>query len=359
MAWEGLKCKDATLFPLVLLLKISVPSSWSLLKTHLIHGLWEQNEKTTGMSLELDITPNVLKHLIQCFWPVCVTLECHFFPRSLYMGWFWGKRNGFLFLKLLDSHKLFHHATQKECYGINEKGNEKGKWLICNTPTVSLATVLSKVRFWSFTALYFPLCFLNGSVGRRICLPLQEMQVQSFGQADPLEKEMAAHSRILAWKIPWTEEPGRLQSLGSQRVGHDWAGERNIFLCTFLSLSPTSRYESCKTGHSLCCRNAWPAEKRSIRLKGASLVAQMVKNPPAMLETGISSVSWDNTLEKGMATHSSILARRMPRTEEPAEMQFMVSQRVRHNQATFTSLQGKKTKEKRKDLVKEAVPILQ
>ena len=48
-----------------------------------------------------------------------------------------------------------------------------------------------------------------------------ETQVQSLGWEDPLEKEMAAHSSILAWKIPWTEEPGRLQSMGSQRVGHD------------------------------------------------------------------------------------------------------------------------------------------
>ena len=48
-----------------------------------------------------------------------------------------------------------------------------------------------------------------------------ETQVQSLGREDPLEKEMAAHSSILAWKIPWTEEPGRLQSMGSQRVGHD------------------------------------------------------------------------------------------------------------------------------------------
>ena len=45
--------------------------------------------------------------------------------------------------------------------------------------------------------------------------------VRSLGREDPLEKEMAAHSGILAWKIPWTEEPGRLQSMGSQRVGHD------------------------------------------------------------------------------------------------------------------------------------------
>ena len=54
------------------------------------------------------------------------------------------------------------------------------------------------------------------------CLPaMWETQVQSLGREDPLEKEMAAHSSILAWKIPWTEEPGRLQSMGSQRVGHD------------------------------------------------------------------------------------------------------------------------------------------
>ena len=50
---------------------------------------------------------------------------------------------------------------------------------------------------------------------------VRETQVQSLGQEDPLEKEMATHSSILAWKIPWTEEPGRLQSMGSQRVGHD------------------------------------------------------------------------------------------------------------------------------------------
>ena len=47
-------------------------------------------------------------------------------------------------------------------------------------------------------------------------------QVQSLDWEDPLEEEMAAHSRILAWKIPWMEEPGRLQSMGLQRVGHDW-----------------------------------------------------------------------------------------------------------------------------------------
>jgi len=53
------------------------------------------------------------------------------------------------------------------------------------------------------------------------CLPtVQEMQVSSLGQEDLLEKEMATHSSILAWKIPWMEEAGRLQFTGSQRVGH-------------------------------------------------------------------------------------------------------------------------------------------
>ena len=50
---------------------------------------------------------------------------------------------------------------------------------------------------------------------------MQETWVRSLGQEDPLEKEMAIHSSTLAWKIPWTEKPGRLQSMRLQRVGHD------------------------------------------------------------------------------------------------------------------------------------------
>ena len=58
---------------------------------------------------------------------------------------------------------------------------------------------------------------------------MQETQVQFLGQEDTLEKETAIHSSTLAWKIPWTEEPDRLQSMGSQRVGHDWA--TSLSLC--------------------------------------------------------------------------------------------------------------------------------
>ena len=51
---------------------------------------------------------------------------------------------------------------------------------------------------------------------------MQETRVQSLGREVPLEKRIATHSSILAWKIPWTEKPGTLQSMGSQRVGHNW-----------------------------------------------------------------------------------------------------------------------------------------
>ena len=59
---------------------------------------------------------------------------------------------------------------------------------------------------------------------------MQKTQVQSLGREDPLKKEMATHSSILAWRIPWTEEPGGLQSLGSQRVRHDSATKQQLVL---------------------------------------------------------------------------------------------------------------------------------
>ena len=60
-----------------------------------------------------------------------------------------------------------------------------------------------------------------------------ETWVRSLGQEDRLEKEMAIHSSTIAWKIPWTEEPGRLQSMGSQRDGHDWTTSLSLFTMIF------------------------------------------------------------------------------------------------------------------------------
>ena len=124
-----------------------------------------------------------------------------------------------------------------------------------------------------------------------------ETQVPSLGWEDPLEKEMATHTSILAWKIPWAEERGRLQFMGSQRVGHHWA--------TSLSLS---------------------------------LVAQMVKSLPAVWEIRVWSLGREDPLEKAMATRSSIHAWRIPWTEEPGRLQSVGLQRVRHDWVTSLSL---------------------
>ena len=67
------------------------------------------------------------------------------------------------------------------------------------------------------------------------------------------------------------------------------------------------------------------------KLLGVSLVGQLVKNPPAMQETWVESLSWEDPLQKGIATHSSILAWKIPWTEEPGSLQSVGSQRVRHD----------------------------
>ena len=100
----------------------------------------------------------------------------------------------------------------------------------------------------SYWLLFGPvLCYMPGLVraGSLNCIPqachslvaqrlkrlpgMRETQVRSLGWEDPLEKETATHSSTLAWRIPWREEPGVLQSMGSQRVGHDWATSLSLF----------------------------------------------------------------------------------------------------------------------------------
>ena len=102
---------------------------------------------------------------------------------------------------------------------------------------------------------------------------------------------------IFAWRIPWTEEPGGLQSMGLQRVRQGWV--TNTFT-----------------------------------VGGISLVAQTVKNLLAMWETWIWSWDQKDPLEKGMDTHSSILAWRIPWTEEPGRLQSLGLLRVGHNWGT-------------------------
>ena len=80
---------------------------------------------------------------------------------------------------------------------------------------------MDKSPFIPFLCILFHLSDFPGGSDGKAPAYTWETRVPSLGGEDPLEKEMAPHSSTLAWKIPWTEEPGRLQSMGSQRVGHD------------------------------------------------------------------------------------------------------------------------------------------
>ena len=91
----------------------------------------------------------------------------------------------------------------------------------------------------SLSFLYSALGFPRGPEIKKLptVQETQERRVWSLGQEDPLEKEMATHSSILAWRTPWTEEPGGLQSMGLQRVRHDWACTHT---CLYSALVPHS-----------------------------------------------------------------------------------------------------------------------
>ena len=132
---------------------------------------------------------------------------------------------------------------------------------------------------------------------------MQETCIWSLGWEDPLEKGKATHSSILVWRIP-----RNVQSTGSLRVGQNQA-----------TVTLTFRL---RCG----CIHVW-----------ASLVAQMVKNLPALQETWVQSLGQEDPLEKEMAAHSSALAWRIPWTEESGAPQSVGSQRAGHDWAASTT----------------------
>ena len=141
------------------------------------------------------------------------------------------------------------------------------------------------------------------------CLPtVWETWVRSLSQEDPLEKEMATHSSTLAWNIPWMEERNRLQSMGSQRVGHDWVTSL-YFRFPHSSVVTKSTCNAADPGSIPGLgRSTGEGIDYPLQYSWASLVAQLEKNAPAMQETWVWSLGWEDHLEKGTATHSSILA---------------------------------------------------
>ena len=201
---------------------------------------------------------------------------------------------------------------------------------------------------------------------------MQQTQVRSLSTEDPLEKGMATHSSILAWRIPWTKEPGELQSMGSQRVGHDWA--TNTF--TSLSMMPSCN----EFGSVSSSLNFWNSLRRiginsymfgiillwhCLALDFWLLEVLLFRNLMLLLvisQFQLSISSWlslgklylsrnlsvssrlTNLLaysclsEKAMATHSNTLAWKIPWTEEPGRLQSMGSLSVGHDRATSLSL---------------------
>ena len=125
---------------------------------------------------------------------------------------------------------------------------------------------------------------------------MQEMQdtwIWSLGQENPLEEEMATHFSILAWKIPWTQESGVLQSKGLQRVEHDWA-HRRTHRHTHRHTHTDTQFLSFP--HSAVVNNLWPMQETP----DAGSISALGRSP------GV-----------GNRTHSSMLAWKAPRAEEP------------------------------------------
>ena len=150
---------------------------------------------------------------------------------------------------------------------------------------------------------------------------------------------MAPHSSTLAWKIPWMEEPGRLQSMGSLRVGHDWETSLSLFHCHALEKELAT--------HSSV--HAWripgAGEPRGLTSMGSHRVGHDWSDLAAAAAGNLCSIrkilpgffAHDFT-EKAMAFHSSTLAWKIPWTEEPGGLQSMGSLRVGHDWATSLSL---------------------
>ena len=111
---------------------------------------------------------------------------------------------------------------------------ERNFGVFCRGTLSQLNCLLSRVCEWNE---YSYICVWASLVAQMVKKPpaVQETRVWALGQEDPLEKEMATHSSVLAWRIPWAEEPGGSQSLGLQRVRHNWATNTFTFshLCVY------------------------------------------------------------------------------------------------------------------------------
>ena len=157
---------------------------------------------------------------------------------------------------------------------------------------------------------------------------------------------MAPHSSTVARKIPWMEEPGRLQPMGSLRVRHDWV--TSLSLSTFMhwrrKWQPTpvflpgeSQGRRSPVGYSPWGRTELDLTERlhfTSRIGKRYSCGSMEKNLPAQQETWVRSLGQGDPLEKEIAMHCNILAWKIPWTEEPGRLESIGLHRVRHDWMT-------------------------
>ena len=173
---------------------------------------------------------------------------------------------------------------------------------------------------------------------------------------------MATHSSVLAWRIPWTEKPGRLQSMGSQRVGHNWVTNTytHMISCSVVSdsVQPHALYsllgssvhgdspgKNIGVGCYALLQGIFPTQGLNSGLLHCRQILYHLSYQKAQTYLWWGGViNWIGQkvflvfMEKAMAPHSSTLAWKIPWTEEPGRLQSMGSLRVRHDWATSHSL---------------------
>ena len=194
---------------------------------------------------------------------------------------------------------------------------------------------------------------------------MQEMQVWSLGWEDPLEGGVATHSSILAWRIPWTEEPGGLQSIRLQRVTYNWSYWARTHVMVLPRQWPKQRTATIWAKdlqmsvyviwrlsfpfpilllNTSCTRKITIFQRESKQLACLAFAVVVIlscyllnrtlccrKGLPQWLSLWVQSLGWEDALEEGVATHSSVLSWRIPWTEEPGRLQCIGLQRVRHD----------------------------
>ena len=188
---------------------------------------------------------------------------------------------------------------------------------------------------------------------------MQEMWVWSLGLEDPLEEKMATHSGILAWKTPWTEDPGGLQSMGLQTIRHNWACTQRGFGINIVKSNCYYKmnYKSLEgTDSALLIFSTIGLSRGPIgEGNGNPLQYSCLENPMdggawwaavhgvAKSRTQLSDFTFTfhfPALEEEMATHSSVLAWRIPGTGESGGLPSMESHRVGHDWSDLAAAAG-------------------